>query len=436
MNRYNSYKDAEIDWVDIIPTHWKKSKLKYVSEIITGNTPSKNNDENYINGKYLWIKPDGLNGFKPTNDCKEWISDIGLSETRIVPPLSVLLNGIGNIGKFGYSEFASSTNQQIHSVVFNNDVNNKFGLYLISNLTDEMNKNSEKVVISIYTKTKLSNLDIILPPLHEQEQIVAYLDKKTAIVDTLISSKEKKINILKEKRTALINHVITKGLDPKVKLKDSGVEWIGEIPAHWEIKKLRYLGECQNGISIGAEFFGTGFPFVSYGDVYKNEILPNNVTGLVDSSEIERERFSVCKGDVFFTRTSETIKEIGIASVCNSTIENSTFAGFLIRFRPTINSIFNGFSRYIFSSYIPRIYFVKEMNLVTRASLSQELLKRLPVLLPPFDEQIEISNFLDTHTQEIDELISLEQKKIVTLKEYRQALISEVVTGKIKVIKD
>ncbi len=426
MNRYNSYKDSGVEWVDLIPIHWKKSKLKYVSEIITGNTPSKNNDDNYLNGKYLWIKPDGLNGFIPTNDCKERISDIGLSETRIVPPLSVLLNGIGNIGKFGYSEFASSTNQQIHSVVFNNDVNNKFGLYLISNLTDEMNKNSEKVVISIYTKTKLSNLDIILPPLQEQEQIVAYLDKKTAIVDTLISSKEKKINILKEKRTALINHVITKGLDPNVKLKDSGVEWIGEIPEHWEMKKMKYLfqirkrisGELgydvlsitQKGVKIKDIESGKGqvsmdytkYQIVEIGDFAMNHM--DLLTGFIDISPYK----GVTSPDYrVFTKTDEKI--------------NSKFYLSLFQFGYT-NKVFYGFGQ--------------GSSMFGRWRLPSSEFNNFKLPYPSLEEQNQIVKYLDNKFQEIDETILLEEKKIETLKEYRQALISEVVTGKIKVIND
>jgi type I restriction enzyme S subunit len=420
MNRYNSYKDSGVELFGDIPKNWDVVRLKYLCDIGTGNRDTINKEE------------DGEFPFFVRSKTVEKISSYSYDCEAI------LTAGDGDICKiWHYIDGKFDCHQRVYKLNNFRRVDGKFLYYfLMENFEKEVFKLSAKSTVDSLRRPMFENFNVCFPEIKFQKQIVTYLDKKTSIVDTLISSKEEKIALLKEKRTALINHAITKGIDPKVKLKDSGIEWIGEIPSHWELKKLRYLGECQNGISIGAEFFGTGFPFVSYGDVYKNEILPHKVTGLVNSSEIERERFSVCKGDVFFTRTSETINEIGIASVCNLTIENSTFAGFLIRFRPTINSIFIGFSRYIFSSYIPRIYFVKEMNLVTRASLSQELLKRLPVLLPPFDEQIEISNFLDTHTQEIDELISLEQKKIVALKEYRQALISEVVTGKIKVVKD
>ena len=112
------------------------------------------------------------------------------------------------------------------------------------------------------------------------------------------------------------------------KMKDSGIEWLGEIPEGWEVGKLKYLGQCQNGISAGAEYFGSGYPFISYGDVYGNIAIPNVASGLANSSEKDRASYSVQKGDVFFTRTSETIEEIGFTSTCLTTMENATFRDF------------------------------------------------------------------------------------------------------------
>ena len=117
--------------------------------------------------------------------------------------------------------------------------------------------------------------------------------------------------------------------------KNSETEWLEKIPEHWQLSKLRYLGVTQNGISAGSEYFGSGYPFVSYGDVYKNRQLPLVVDGLAKSSIADQKNYSVLEGDVFFTRTSETVDEIGFASICYQTIEKATFAGFLIRFRPT-----------------------------------------------------------------------------------------------------
>jgi type I restriction enzyme, S subunit len=210
--------------------------------------------------------------------------------------------------------------------------------------------------------------------------------------------------------------------------KESGAEWIGSIPKHWHVKRLRYMGTCQNGVSNGADYFGSGYPFVNYTDVYANSELPKVVIGLAKSTDSDRINYSVKAGDVFFTRTSETIEEIGIASTCFNSIDNAIFSGFLIRFRPFINLLFQSFSKYYFRSQLHRLFFVKEMNLVTRASLSQELLKRLPVLVPPLDEQELIAHFLDRKTSQIDALIAKKEALLEKLDEKRTALISHAVT--------
>jgi type I restriction enzyme S subunit len=279
----------------------------------------------------------------------------------------------------------------------------------------------------------IANCDLIFPPLPEQTAIAAFLDRKTTLIDQAIGIKHKQIDLLKERRQILIHKAVTRGLNPNAKMKDSGVEWIGEIPKGWEVKPLRYIGKTQNGLSKGGEYFGTGFPFLTYGDVYKGIELPNHLSGLAESNAQDLDQFSVLEGDVFFTRTSETVEEIGFASTCLQTIDKATFAGFLIRFRPNNNLLHKDFSKYYFSSRTHRSFFVGEMNLVIRASLSQELLKRLPVVIPPIEEQIEIAQHLEIATSKIATAISLKEQEIEKLKEYKATLINSAVTGKIKV---
>lgn len=279
----------------------------------------------------------------------------------------------------------------------------------------------------------LMNFPIVSPDFKTQKHIADFLDDKCGKIDRYIEKQQKIIEKLKEYKQAVITEAVTKGLDPDVPMKDSGIEWIGEIPKHWEIRRLRYLGTCVNGISKGGKFFGSGYPFVSYSDVYKNMELPTEVSGLVETTESEREWYSVKEGDVFFTRTSETIEEVAFTSTCMKTINNATFAGFLIRFRPITDLLTKEFSKYYFRSSNHRLFFVKEMNLVTRASLSQELLKRLPVLLPSTEEQKKIAEFLDEKCSELDAAINRKQSIIEKLTEYKKSLIYETVTGKLEV---
>jgi len=277
----------------------------------------------------------------------------------------------------------------------------------------------------------MKNAFIALPPLEIQKRIAAFLDEKTKQIDSLIAKKQILLKLLAEKRQAIINQAVTKGFNTAIPMKDSGIEWLGQIPKHWELKRLCFVGRSQNGINIGGEFFGSGYPFVSYSDVYNNYSLPREVVGLVESSTADRERYSVERGDIFFTRTSETVEEIGFSSVCLEGIDDACFAGFLIRVRPWADTLIPEFSKYYFRQTGLRAFLVKEMNLVTRASLSQSLLGSLPVLLPPLSEQKEIASQITSAMLQIDAITARCSTSINQLSEYRSALITAAVTGKI-----
>jgi type I restriction enzyme S subunit len=210
--------------------------------------------------------------------------------------------------------------------------------------------------------------------------------------------------------------------------KDSGIEWLGEIPEHWGLIRLKDLGLLQNGISKSKEYFGKGFPFLGYGNIYNDKIELKDIKGLANSTIEDQKNYSVVEGDVFFTRTSETIDEIGIASTCLQTIKTATFSGFSIRLRPNKNKINKHFSNFYFKANINRIFLSSKMSSVTRASLSQNVLNNLPTILPPLPEQTIIANYLDKKTKAIDQKTNLLTKKAEKYKELRKSLINQTVT--------
>jgi type I restriction enzyme S subunit len=430
MKKYDNYKDSGIEWLGEIPMQWNVKKAFYHFKAEKGKKAALLTKEycGTIEGIYPVYSGQTENkGIMSLIDEYEFdFSDDGclLSTTVGAKAMSV---------SYLTGKFSLSQNCMVITSRNKNEIDNRFFFYQFQPIFKFHRGLIPDHIQPSFRMDDLYQFKIITPSKEEQTQIANYLDQKTTQIDQLINQKKRFIELLQEERTAVINQAVTKGLDPTFKMKDSGIEWLGEIPEHWAVKKLKYVGNCQNGISEGAEYFGAGFPFLSYGDVYKNEILPKSVLGLAQSNEKHQEHYSVLENDVFFTRTSETIEEIGIASICYKSIEKAVFAGFLIRFRPNSELIYKGFSKYYFRSFIPRVFFVKEMNLVTRASLSQELLKRLPVLLPNIKEQIQISEFLDKKTNSISIAISTLNKEIELLKEYKTALISEVVTGKVDV---
>ena len=432
FERYPDYKDSGVEWLGEIPAHWKVEKAKWLFD--KQSRPVREKDEIvtvFRDGEVTLRSNRRLDRF--TNVLQEHGYQ-GVRKGDLV--IHVMDAFAGSIG-VSDSDGKSTPVYSVCTPKAPDTINVYFYAYFLRNLAktgfiESLAKGIRERSTDFRWKD-FSNLLLSLPPLPEQTRIATFLDHKTALIDKAIAQKERLIGLLQERRQVLIHRAVTRGLDPDVPMKDSGVEWIGEVPGHWGVRPLRYLGKCQNGVSKGAEYFGSGFPFVSYSDVYKNIALPEQIDGLAMSSDSDRELYSVEEGDVFFTRTSEVVEETGLASTCLRTIKDATFAGFLIRFRPKKGFLFKGFSKYYFRSRTHREFFTKEMNLVIRASLSQELLKRMPVLLPPIREQKQIAEFLDSKCNEIYAATSRTKEQILKLKELKTTLIDAAVTGKVKV---
>ena len=420
-------KDSGIEWIGEIPDDWRiirnknaftcskelvgeKSELTQLLSLTTRGIKKK--DINNAEGKlpesfdtYQFVKENDLVMCLFDLDCSAVFSGISPYNGMISPAYRVL-----SCKKCMEPKYADYWFQYISD-------GRKFNHYA-------------KNIRYTLSYEEFSALPLLLPERNEQRRIADYLDRKCGQIDAIIARQQAVIEKLKAYKLSVITEAVTKGLNPVVPMKDSGIDFIGSIPEAWRICRLRNIGTLQNGISKGGEFFGHGFPFVSYGDVYRNFSLPVQVAGLIDSSDEERRNYSVESGDIFFTRTSETIEEVGFSSVCEETIPDATFAGFLIRVRPFTDDLVPKFAKYYFRSNHHRYYLVKQMNLVTRASLGQDLLKSMPVLVPPKDEQISIAAYLDKKCGAIDSSIEYKQRVIERLTAYKKSLIYEVVTGK------
>lgn len=429
---YPEYKDSGVEWLGGIPKEWNVSRVKYIAPFRVGWTPPTKNDANFI-GDNLWVNISDLKG-KFISSTTKCISDQAAKEAsmEITPKGSLLYSFKLSVGAVSFAACDLYTNEAIASFLDYAELPLSYLYYVLPKFIVE-NASTNIYGAKILNQELIKNSFVLVPDHDEADRIASFLDHETAKIDNLIEKQQQLIELLKEKRQAVISHAVTKGLNSEVPMKDSGVEWLGEVPEHWIVKPLRYLGDCQNGINIGAEAFGSGYPFVSYGDAYKNRILPEFGSGLVQSTTEDRKKYSLLNGDVLFTRTSETIEEIGFASACLKTIENACFAGFLIRFRPNSLYLNVQYSKYYFSNQLLRVFFTKEMNLITRASLSQDLLKTMPVVIPPWDEQRQIAELLDDKSKRFDQLQLLGEEQIKRLKERRTALISAAVTGKIDV---
>ncbi|HOJ44625.1 MAG TPA: restriction endonuclease subunit S [Bacilli bacterium] len=324
----------------------------------------------------------------------------------------------------------------INTVLTPRNIHPIYSSYLLNNygFAEEYFRWGHGIVMDLWTTNwrEMSNIPLPVPPTEEQHLIVSVLNTKTSQIDQLIALQEQQIEKLKEYKQSVISKAVTKGLDPNVPMKDSGIEWIGKIPINWKISRLRYLGQTRSGISnLKPDQFGFGYPFLSYKNVYNNWNVDTKYDDLVNSTEESRERFSIQRGDIFFTGSSETIEELGLSSVALQNWEKAVFNGFCIRLRPNnLDTCNPEYSKFYYRSQACRAYLSAYDNSITRTNLSQSTLKNMPVVIPPMHEQKFISAYLEIFCAKIDKLIDLKYLKIKKYGDYKKTLIYEYVTGK------
>jgi type I restriction enzyme S subunit len=439
MNPYSDYKPSGVEWIGEIPRHWKRTKIKHEFVFSGGGTPSTENDE-YWGGNIPWISSKDMKS-KYLTESTDYITELGLrnSPCSMVEPNCMIM-----VVRSGILQRTIPVSINLVPLVVNQDqkvfktkgrVRVDYFYYFVTGnerhlLVDWM---KEGTTVESIELEYLYRFHLNVPPLPEQEEIVRYLDTKTQEIDQLVSITQKKIDLLKERRTSTINEVVTKGLNTNVELKDSGLEWIGEIPRHWERRKVSTLGTFFKGSGIKKdEVREVGFPCIRYGEIYTQyeRVLVNTVSFI--DEETTKSSVLIGKGDVLFTGSGETVEDIG-KSVVYFGEEEVYVSGDIIVLRLSGNEVDP-----LFMSYLMNTDYVNhQKSLSARGEIIVHIysknIREIQVFLPPLPEQEEIVRYLDTKTKEIDQLVSIEENRIETLKEYRQTLISEVVTGKVKV---
>ena len=424
-------KNSGIEWIGEIPEGWEVAPVRSCfDEVRTKNTDGQEQNALQFKSGNIISKAN----FNANID--DYVADT-ITNYTVVLPDTVMINGLNLNYDFKSLRVALVKEKGVITSAYlaifpdRKKIFPQYATYLFKGYETKMAfHNMGAGIRKTLGYKEFKNQPLLLPSKEEQNKISAYLDSKCSHIDIMLSKIRSSIEEYKKLKQAVITQAVTKGVRGEREMKDSKIDYIGQIPDEWVLCKLRNIGDAQNGISKSSDFFGKGAPFVSYSDVYKNYSLPFSVSGLVESTPAEQERYSVKEGDIFFTRTSETIEEVGYSCVCEKDIPHATFAGFLIRVRPFSDELYTPYAKYYFRSSHLRFYLVKEMNLVTRASLGQSLLKSMPVLLPSLEEQKEIADYLDAKCTEINELIAKKEQLVKELESYKKSLIYEVVTGK------
>lgn len=283
----------------------------------------------------------------------------------------------------------------------------------------------------------MKTIKIPVPLLNEQKTIVRYLNKVTSNIDKAIAQQQKMIDLLNERKQIIINNAVTKGLNPDVPMKYSGVDWIGEIPAHWSINRFRNLYKTKTGITFTkAQLTDEGQSVISYGQIHSkdnwgasvNPILIRHIPYFLTKN---KEYALAYKGDFLFADTSEDFEGCGNC-VCIDRIE-PIYAGYHTIIAKKNNTEYDPYLAYLFASSKWRGQVRSKVNGVKVYSITQSILNTCIVVLPPIQEQMNISNFITKRVNLIDAEIKRHNERIKLFQERKQIIINDVVTGKVKV---
>ena len=422
FKRYDSYKNSGVEWLGQIPSHWKIVRLgsKFIER------KEKVSDKDF---KPLSVTKTGV-VLQLGNAAK---TDDGDNRKLVRKDDFVINSRSDRKGSSGLSKFEGSVSL-INIVLKPLDINLEYSNFMLkcNGFIEEFYRNGHGIVADLWTTRfwDMKSIMLPIPPKDEQEKIASYLDEKIAKIDASISGKEKFIELLKEQKQIIINDAVTKGLNKNAKFKNSGVEWLGQIPSHWEVVRLGSLGIFSKGNGISRnELVADGISAILYGDIYtKYNYQAIEIKNFI-STETSLKAVKISENDILLTGSGETKDDIGKCVVFKG---KEAFAGgdIIIFKQDKNNSTFLAYSLNSSYSIMQKTIMAKGEIIV---HIYSSMLKELLLPLPPKDEQEKIVEYIENKISKIDKLLNLEQECIKSLKEYKASLIDSVVTGKVKV---
>ena len=416
---YPRYKPSGMEWLGDVPEHWQWSQTRHLFDIVNGGTPTSS-EKSYWDGDIEWFTPDdlGRNHSMRISGSRRKITQDGIqnSSARMSPKGAIILSTRAPIGHLAVIDVAAATNQGCRTLVPIFKANSCFFYYSLLASRDVLQSLGKGSTFMELTPDDLGSHPVPLPSLSEQQAIAGFLDRETARVDALVEKKQQLIERLAEYRTALITQTVTKGLPPDVAaaeglnpaplLKPSGVEWLGDVPEHWKVKRLHRICQLAYGDSLPTDSRQTGeFPVLgSNGTVgyhrETNTLAPVIVVGRKGSHG----QVNFNNGPIFAIDTT-----------------------FFIDRRSTDAEL-----RWLYFSLLCIELDEESMDSAV-PGLSRQYAYKKYLALPPLEEQCAIAAFLDSQTGRIDALLAQVETAIERLLEYRTALITAAVTGKIDV---
>ena len=419
---YPKYKDSGVEWLGEVPESWEVKRLGYYF----------NQRREKVSDKDFPPLSVTKNGVIPQMETAAK-SDDGDNRKRVCKGDFTINSRSDRKGSSGLSSLDGSVSL-IYTVL--EPENNFYGgfahhLFRSYPFQEEFYRYGKGIVADLWTTnySEMKNITLGVPHLEEQKQIAAFLDRETARVDDLIAKQERMIELLAEKRGALISQAVTRGLNSRVTLQDSGVEWLGEVPQHWEVKRLKHLSrQIVDGSHLTPTYVAEGVPFLRVTDIHKTEINWDTVARIPDEEhKILSQRCKPERGDLLLSKNGT----IGVPFVVNFDDEFSIFVSLcLIKANDLLST---EFLKFLFESDVleEQISYGSKASTVTNLHL--EKIREFQLPCPPLLEQKAIVKYLDRQTAKIDALTDKAREAIALMKEHRSSLIAAAVTGKIDV---
>jgi type I restriction enzyme S subunit len=431
MKRYPKYKDSRIDWLGEIPEHWDIIRIKRLSPVKRGASPRPIDNPKYFddNGEFAWVRiADVTASNKYLLKTTQKLSKLGSSLSVKQYPDDLFISIAGSVGK----PIITKIKCCIHDgfVYFTQlKINKDFIYYLFD--AGQLFKGLGKFGTQLNLNTDtIGNIQIPLPPPEEQKAIAHFLDHKLEQIEQYIRNKKQLIKLLNEQKAAIINHTVTKGINPNVPMKHSGIEWLGEIPAHWDFKRLKYL---VPGVTVGivvtpAKYYVEfGIPCLRSLNISSGQIDNSDLVFISEQSNEIHRKSKIFAGDIVVVRTGQT----GTAAIVTEEYDGANCIDLLI-----IRQSQQLLTRYLYfylNSYATNRQVSSNSVGAIQAHYNTGTLSELWVTYPPQKEQEEIVNFINNESSKIDLAIAQIEKEIELIQEYRTTLISDAVTGKIDV---
>lgn len=426
---YPGYKDSGVEWLGRIPEQWTVSKVKYLAPFQVGWTPPTKNDENFI-GNNLWVTISDLRD-KFISASAKFISNKVAKEAsmNITPKGSLLYSFKLSVGAVSFAGCNLYTNEAIASFLKNAHLPLPYLYYSLPIFIIE-NASTNIYGAKILNQELIKNSFLIAAECGESEKIAVFLDHETAKIDNLLEKQQQLIELLKEKRQALISHTVTKGLNPNVPMKDSGVEWLGNVPEHWLVCPIKHILSIPitDGPHETPDFFDEGIPFISAEAISTGKIDFDKKRAYISKKDHNRycEKYAPKINDIYMVKSGATTGVTALVETDEVFNIWSPLAAFRCKDNYIPNYVLNFFRTAEYLNILALSW-----TFGTQQNIGMGILKNIHITCPPIDEAKEIAAHLHNHCLKLEEMLTLALKQVTLLKERRTALISAAVTGKI-----